>query len=548
MSKYILIRANGEKLIRPVLSGLSLLQDIFLAGSPGPFNFQLLNSYCAGLGYCGKCLVRYESSAPPPVSIELAKLSPEKLSSGWRLACRHAPQEGDRIRISAETETLKNNRAPQLLETIFAPIIDVEKNADLLFGVDLGSSTLEWGFSNFAGNILWTKSIANPQGAAGADVMSRLLLASKPQGAKRLREVVLEAFELILRPFKLPVRSFCLAANPIMTSLVLGLDTTSFSKTPYGAPFQGGRYFFLAEGFPKVFIPPILGPFVGGDITAGLTWLSFIEDTPEPPYMFADLGTNGEFVLVLPKGVSLATSVPMGPALEGMGLRSGMSAAPGAITGFELEHSGLKARLYPSNILASIPKGISGSGISGTGIISLLAHLYKLGIINTEGHFVSHIASPLGQKVLSFLLWEHRDGIVKNDSPSRLKIAENVYLFKEDIEEVLKVKAAFSSAFTILLDNAGLRPADLNALVLAGSLGEHVSVLDLETLGFIPPGFGAKTKAVGNASLKGALLLAREEEAREFVFKLPDRCTSFNLAEDPLFEKKFLRKMSFEYI
>jgi uncharacterized 2Fe-2S/4Fe-4S cluster protein (DUF4445 family) len=47
---------------------------------------------CHGRGTCGKCLVRLGAGeVTPPTAAELARLSPQQLAEGWRLACQTQP-------------------------------------------------------------------------------------------------------------------------------------------------------------------------------------------------------------------------------------------------------------------------------------------------------------------------------------------------------------------------------------------------------------------------------------------------------------------------
>ncbi|MEI3479344.1 MAG: ASKHA domain-containing protein [Bilophila sp.] len=73
------------------------------------------------------------------------------------------------------------------------------------------------------------------------------------------------------------------------------------------------------------------------------------------------------------------------------------------------------------------------------------------------------------------------------------------------MEEILKVKAAFSLAFECLLDAAGLESRDVARVYLGGALGEYASGEALETLGFLPPGLRSRVTAAGNTSLRVGL-------------------------------------------
>ena len=91
-------------------------------------------------------------------------------------------------------------------------------------------------------------------------------------------------------------------------------------------------------GLPPIYIPPLPAPFVGGDVSAGLAAL--LEADIPRPFVLADLGTNGELALVTEAGDLWLTSVPLGPALEGIGTECGQLGGPGVVTGFMLTPMG----------------------------------------------------------------------------------------------------------------------------------------------------------------------------------------------------------------
>ena len=54
---------------------------------------------CRGRGICGKCLVRLGAGeVTPPTQAEVARLSPQQLPDGWRLACQATPTQ-DKVSI-----------------------------------------------------------------------------------------------------------------------------------------------------------------------------------------------------------------------------------------------------------------------------------------------------------------------------------------------------------------------------------------------------------------------------------------------------------------
>ena len=131
----------------------------------------------------------------------------------------------------------------------------------------------------------------------------------------------------------IPVERLVLAANTAMTDIFLDRDISGLCAAPYRRSHAGGCG-LTVEGLPPLLIPPLPAPFVGGDISAGL--LRLLADGLPRPLLLADLGTNGELALVDARGRLWLASVPLGPALEGIGPQCGRMAGPGSITRFEV--------------------------------------------------------------------------------------------------------------------------------------------------------------------------------------------------------------------
>ena len=112
-----------------------------------------------------------------------------------------------------------------------------------------------------------------------------------------------------------------------------------------------------------------------------------------------------------------------------------------------------------------------------------------------------------------------------------------------DVEELLKVKAAFSLALETLLKAAGLRSGDIARFILGGALGEKAPTETLENLGFLPQGTGGRTLAAGNTSLQGAKLLLQQPELRERLVDWSRQCRILDLTGQPSFTESYMRHM-----
>lgn len=308
----------------------------------------------------------------------------------------------------------------------------------------------------------------------------------------------------------------CIAANPTMTALLLGLDVSGLAFAPYRLPLKGGET-RLSPVIGRVWIPPQLSPFVGGDLSAGYAAVTAEGENPEFPFVLADMGTNGEFILALSPDKAICTSVALGPALEGVGLGCGTEARPGAITAFEYTPVGFKPIYFEKTPPVGGPVGITG-----TGYLSLVSLMLRHGIID-------------------------RDGQPGNTGKPLPLLPDGLRITATDIEEILKVKAAFSLGLKRLLEVSGLTVKDLNAIHLAGALGQNTRDGNLEELGFIPPGLGKKVVFSGNTSLRGALLLASDIKARERLTGWAQNIIPLDLANDQNFMDRYIHEMHFNW-
>ena len=468
--------------------GDDLARAVWLGGLAAPVPL------CSGLGRCGRCRVRFHdlSVAPDPLPEEEEILGPSLLAEGWRLACRRQITDvmGPELHLDVP--------APEKMMVTTTAASSLPAQAPLALAVDLGTTSLYWrllavpdareaqapdDFSLLCRPPLPVSVVAeghglNPQAGAGADIMSRLAVASAPEGRARLARLVRDHLAALLRQQTaslpgIPVERLVLAANTAMTDIFLDRDISGLCAAPYRRSHAGGCG-LTVEGLPPLLIPPLPAPFVGGDISAGL--LRLLAGGLPRPLLLADLGTNGELALVDAQGHLWLASVPLGPALEGIGPQCGRMAGPGSITRFEVSPLGLACHGVDGPLAA----GAHVQGISATGYLSLLALLLRLGCLDADGHFRTP-ASPLARRVAP-PPQQTRTGL-------RLPLPFGQWLAAADVEELLKVKAAFSQALEALLRAAGLAAADVACLALAGALGEHCPPA-WKSWAFCPPAWG----------------------------------------------------------
>lgn len=536
--QLLVTTADGQNCGISFEPGDTLAEAVYLSGKFAP------PPLCSGLGRCGLCRVRFLSAPPSALPDDELILGGAAVAEGWRLACKHKAAPGMRVFIPGGAIAASTSGAP-LTSKILPPESLSPKS--LRLAVDLGTTSLAWaalaedaaapeGF-----RIIRQGQELNPQIGAGSDVLSRLAAALRPDGTARMQGVTLTMLRRIVTQLPAPVEEICLAANTAMTALTRGASVTSLAAAPYALDFAGDCREDL-PGLPPLYFPPQVSAFIGADISAGMAAL--LAGEPDFPFLLADLGTNGEFILALGPERSLAVSVPLGPALEGIGLMHGALAGVGSaarvITAFNLSPRGLQP--LTSTAPGSGPSAENSAeytGISGTGYLSLAHILLKLKLIGEDGIFAAPGGlSPLAEKLAANL--KLRNGQTELTLPGGLAFTAG------DLEEILKVKAAFSTAIRSLLTAAGIAPTELCKCYLAGALGLHVNAGDLLGLGFLPAALKAdKIEAVGNLALAGAKLMLTRPHSRTLAAAWAKNAQVINLTEDKGFMALYLRHMRF---
>lgn len=480
----------------------TLAQNLFIQG------FLKGVPLCSGIGSCGRCTIIFHNNPPVPSRKDHAHFSSQELEQGLRLGCVHYPRPEQSFELLGAEASRTFSWASQ--------------DNPVCLGIDIGTTSVKWCFKHADGQESLGE-VMNPQMGAGPDIMSRMSFAREnPQHRELLNRLLLEEINSVLDLGHVPDDRICVTGNSAMIHFLLDRDISGLSVAPYHLDYPGGTQEWLVYG-AGFFIPALLSPFVGADISAGLQWI--VEAVrPCYPFLLADFGTNGELVLAISPDKYIATSVALGPALEGIGLRFGSPSGKGVATRFVLSGQGMD------------PGGSWHTGkVSGSGYISLLGHLIRLKLVSPSGHFTRG-QSPIARKIFSGI----RDG--------RLSLSRDFFLDGRDIEEILKVKAAFTLGLSFLCAQGNVSIDKLQAIYIAGALGQHSNLTDLESLGFFPPGSSHKSHVVGNTSLKGAILLACDKGRRQENANLARHVQPVNLGtEQEYASSRFARHMLFEY-
>ncbi len=359
-------------------------------------------------------------------------------------------------------------------------------------------------------------SSLNPQVVHAQDVLSRVKLASTPEGLATLHgEIAAEIDRLIgllafeARISRRRIYEVVMAGNTCMLHLAANVSPEPLGRYPYTPALSGGQH-IEAKGlglaisqFGAVYIPPVVSGFVGADITAGMLSTDLAE--LKGVTLFVDIGTNGEMALAR-DGHLQATSTAAGPAFEGMNIACGMRAAEGAIERVSLEGGVVQVKTIGD---------AAAIGLCGSGLLDAVAELAVHGVIESSGRFTKDRGRlPPGLQAQ----FATRDG--KPDLPAdreRLSLAR-----RHPAGAARQRRGAGRHRHPPATKRP--EPADVDRALIAGSFGYHLTVRSLIDIGLFPPEFDGKVTYVGNTSRTGAETLLTNAPSREALARVVRSC------------------------
>lgn len=420
-------------------------------------------------------------------------------------------------------------------------VLDISAQAAPLYGcaIDIGTTTVTGVLMDLTDGTLAAKASAgNGQIRYGADVINRIVEQQKPGGDKRLQEAILKEtlVPLVAAMCKAAHTSVsrilrvCIAANTTMNHLLLGVDADPVRMEPYIPTFFQWRGLRAqALGFPanpdaEVLLAPNIGSYVGGDITAG-AFTSLIWDKDEFS-LFIDLGTNGELVFGN-RDFMMSCACSAGPAFEGGDISCGMRATDGAVEAVTID----KTTLEPTLTIVGEP-GQKPIGICGSGIIDVIAELYRTSIISAKGQFVRE-----GARVVRD---EHGMGRYILATAGESQTGREIAITEVDIDSFLRAKAAIFSAINIMLSSLDMDVSVLEHVYVAGGIGSGINMENAVRIGMLPDIDRSLFEYLGNTSLCGAYAMVRSDAALAKVDELASNMTYLELSTNPRYMDEFV--------
>ncbi len=436
--------------------------------------------------------------------------------------------------------------------------------------------------------VIGTASIMNPQCKYGEDVMARITFhMTTPGGLKRMSDDIIEGInsmidkavegthpkkkkikkkkgdegpaeykEIIeegveyLRLTRADIEDVTIGFNTAMHHILLGLDPEPVGLAPFppvihhSLDIKARDLGIDVNPSSYIFAMPNEAGFVGGDNVGVLL--------AEEPYkgddiqLIIDIGTNGELILGN-RHKLYSSSCATGPAMEGAQLSFGMRAAPGAIERIEIDpdtqevdyrvigHD--KSRKY------SKPEDMKVKGICGSGILDVLAELYRASVITKTGVFNKKLLkknprfrkNPDNKQPEFVLAW-------KEDS----SIDKDIVITQKDIRQIQLAKGALYAGCKLMMKRMGIEKVD--TVKIAGAFGTHVDREKALVMGLFPDCEIERIHGVGNAAGDGCRAALLNKKKRDEANWCARNVQYLELTVEETFEQDFMEAMQMPHM
>jgi uncharacterized 2Fe-2S/4Fe-4S cluster protein (DUF4445 family) len=372
----------------------------------------------------------------------------------------------------------------------------------------------------------------------------------KPKGYEGPDEFVEEPEEgkTYLRLTRDDVEDITIGCNTAMHHILLALNPEFVGLAPFppvihhSLDIKARDLGLKINPSSYVFVLPNEAGFVGADNVGVL-----IAEEPykaEDNQLIIDIGTNGELVLGN-KHKLISSSCATGPALEGAQLQFGMRAAPGAIERIKIDPEthevdykviGRDAwRAY------SEPKDMKVKGICGSGILDVLAELYRAGVITKSGVFNKEQKSKrfrrnVDTKQPEFVLaWAEESSIDKD-----------IVITQKDVRQIQLAKGALYAGCKLMMRRMNLDKVD--KVKIAGAFGTHVDREKALIMGLFPDCEIEKIVSVGNAAGDGCRAALLNREKRVEANWVSRNVEYVELTVEANFQKEFMEAMQLPHM
>lgn len=361
------------------------------------------------------------------------------------------------------------------------------------YAVDLGTTTVDCRLYDEKNNKTISEySFKNPQSLYGRDVITRINATIRnEQNLYKLRELITDGLDAALKTMldnsgvdSKDVYKTVICGNTTMVSIVLGMDISPLGAYPFTPGISDciectAMDIGLSTPEPDsyVLISGCASAFIGGDILSGLYYLDNKYDLLKHRSRFMLLDLGTNGEIVVSNGQKLyACSTACGPAFENCTRRQ---------------------------------------NVYGSSTIDALAMCLVTGKLKKEGNLSD----------------EYIDGGID---------IMGIHLDMDIIHQILLAKAAIRTGIDSLLEYAGIKQGELDAVYMAGGFGFYLNVDNAIRLGLLPSSFGGRINIVGNTSLLGGCTALKDD-----INYYTDRIEVVQFALNDDYQEKLINNMIF---
>jgi uncharacterized 2Fe-2S/4Fe-4S cluster protein (DUF4445 family) len=455
--------------------------------------------------------------------------------------------------------------------------------------IDVGTTTVAAYFCDLTTmEVVDTVSMMNPQCKYGEDVMARITFhMTSTDGLKRMSDDIIEGLnDLIdqavantyppkkkkkkkkgeegpdefvevpeegktyLRLSREDIEDVTIGFNTAMHHILLGLNPEFVGMAPFPPVIHHSMDIKARDLCVNInpsaymFVLPIEAGFVGADNVGVL-----IAEEPykhEENQLIIDIGTNGELVLGN-RHKLISSSCATGPALEGAQLSFGMRAAPGAIERIEIDSETKEVNYKVIGRDAwrkySEPKEMKAKGICGSGILDVLAELYRSGVITKSGVFNKKDLkdckrfriNPDNRQPEFVLAWAEESSIDKD-----------IVISQKDVRQIQLAKGALYAGCKLMVKRMGLEKVD--KVKIAGAFGTHVDRTKALIMGLFPDCEIEMIQSVGNAAGDGCRAALLNVKKRVEANWCSRNVEYIELTVEPTFQQEFMGAMQLPHM
>jgi len=424
--------------------------------------------------------------------------------------------------------------------------------------IDIGTTTVAAYLCDLvSGEVLSTHSLMNPQVTYGEDVMSRITyhMMHPDDGLRKLSQAIVETLNSlvvsIVEETDLTaddIEDMTIVGNTAMHHILLQINPAYVATAPFppaihhSIDVKARDIGIRINPSSYIHVLPIEAGFVGADNVGVL-----IAEEPHKKgniSLIIDIGTNGELVLGNKERL-ISSSCATGPALEGAQLIFGMRAAPGAI-----ERVTIDPQTHEVNFKVigrdewsqySRPEEIKAKGICGSGVLDILAELYRCGIILKSGAFSKNQRS-------------NRYRISQEDDQPEFVIAwkeetsigRDITISLKDIRQIQLAKGAIYTGCKLMMRRMGINRVD--RVILAGAFGSYVDPERALIMGMIPDCDLSKVYSVGNAAGDGARIALLNRNKRIEADRIAKKVEYLELTAEQEFQTEFMYSLQLPHM